>query len=98
MHGATIKIIHLNVILSSTPGTSKWLWTFDNKILFYGDELLALRPTPTLNDHPLSAVRDCLFNIFAATFHVGGRSSTRNRRMQHAVVAGTHLSRVIYIW
>jgi hypothetical protein len=25
------------------------------------------RPTPKLEDHPLSAVRDCLFSIFAAT-------------------------------
>jgi hypothetical protein len=26
-------------------------------------------PTPKLEDHPLSAVRDCLFNIFAAALH-----------------------------
>jgi hypothetical protein len=32
--------------------------------------LLAPRPTPKLEDHPLSAVRDCLFNIFAATLHI----------------------------
>jgi hypothetical protein len=38
-------------------------------ILFYGEELLAPRPTPKLEDHPLSAVRDCLFNVFAATLH-----------------------------
>ena len=37
---------------------------------FYVEELLALRPTSKLNDHPLSAVRDCLFGIFAATFHM----------------------------
>jgi hypothetical protein len=30
--------------------------------------LLAPRPTPKLEDYPLSAVRDCLFSIFAATF------------------------------
>ena len=60
---------------------------------FYGEELLALRPIPKLEDHPLSAVRDCLFNIFAATLHIGGRSSIRNRRTRHAVVTGTHLSR-----
>jgi hypothetical protein len=35
--------------------------------MFHGEELLASRPTPKLKDHPLSAVRDCLFNIFAAT-------------------------------
>jgi hypothetical protein len=40
---------------------------FSNKLIFYGEELLAPRPTNKLEDHPLSAVRDCLFNIFAAT-------------------------------
>jgi len=40
--------------------------------------LLAPRPTPKLEDHPLSAVRDCLFNIFSDTIHIGGRSSVRN--------------------
>jgi hypothetical protein len=39
-------------------------------ILFYGEELLAPRPTPKLEDHILSVVRDCLFNIFAATLHI----------------------------
>ena len=34
---------------------------------FYGEQLLAPRPTPKLEDHLLSAVRDCLFNIFVAT-------------------------------
>ena len=38
-------------------------------ISFYGAELFAPRPTPKLEDHPLSAVRDCLFSIFAATHH-----------------------------
>ena len=39
----------------------------------------------------LSAVRD-LFNIFAPTVHIGGRSSIRNLRTRHAVVTRTHLS------
>jgi hypothetical protein len=38
---------------------------FRNKLIFYGEELLAPRPTPKLEDHPLSAVCDC----FAATLH-----------------------------
>ena len=38
------------------------LWLFRNMIRFYG-ELLAPRSTPKLEDHPLSALRDCLFNI-----------------------------------
>jgi hypothetical protein len=45
------------------------LVNFLNKKIFYG-ELLAQRPTPKLEDYPLSAVRDCLFNIFAATLHI----------------------------
>ena len=48
------------------------------------------RPTPKLEDHPLSAVRHCLFNLFAATLHIGGRSSICNLRTRHAVVTGTH--------
>ena len=39
-------------------------------LIFYGKELLAPRPTPKLEDHLLSAVHDCVFNIFAATLHI----------------------------
>ena len=59
---------------------------------FRGEELLAPRPTPKLEDHPLSAIRDCLFNLFAAILHIGGRSFIRNLRTRHAVVTGTHLT------
>ena len=41
-----------------------------NLVIFYGEELLAPRPTPKLEDHPLSAVRNCLFKVFAATVHI----------------------------
>jgi hypothetical protein len=41
-------------------------------IRFDGEELLAPRPTPKLEYHPLSAVRECLVNIFAATLHIVG--------------------------
>jgi hypothetical protein len=34
----------------------------------YGESLSAPRPAPKLEDHTLSAVRNCSFNIFAATF------------------------------
>ena len=60
-----------------------------NRIRFYGEELLAPRPIPKLEDHPLSAVRDCLFNIFGATLNIGGRSSIRNLRARHTMVTGT---------
>jgi len=52
--------------------------------------LLAHRPTPKLEDHPSSAVHGCLFNLFTATLHIGGRSSIRNLRTRNAVVTGTH--------
>jgi len=64
-----------------SPGLIEWFVTW---YVFYGEELLAPRPTPKLENHPLSVVRDCLF---VATIHIGGRSSIR-----HAVVTGTHLS------
>jgi hypothetical protein len=40
--------------------------TFHNKLFFDGEELTAPRLTPTLEEYPLSAVRDCLSNLFAA--------------------------------
>jgi hypothetical protein len=66
------------------------MYPFRDKVRFYGEELLAPRPSPKLEDHTLSAVRDFLFNIFAATLHIGERSSIRKLRMLHAVVTGTH--------
>jgi len=68
-----------------------------NRIRFYGEDLLAPRPTPKLKDRPLSAVRDCLFNIFAATLHIGGRSSIRNLKTRNALVTGARLSH-LEIW
>ena len=73
------------------------VFMFRNKARFYGEELSTPRPTPKLEDHPLSAVRDWLFNIFAATLHIGGRSSIRNLRTRHAVVTGTHVSLISHV-
>ena len=64
--------------------------------MFYKEGLLAPCPTPKLDDHPLSAVHDCLFNLFAATLHIGGRSSICKLRTRHAVVTGTHYT-VIHV-
>ena len=60
-------------------------------MFFYGEGLLAPRPTPKLVFHPSSTVRGCLFNLFTATLHIGGRSSIRNPRNRHAVVTGPHI-------
>jgi len=45
-----------------------------------------------MEEHPLSIIRDCLFNLFAATFHIGGRSFISNLRTRHVVETRTHLS------
>jgi len=44
--------------------------TFHNKPDFYGEKLLAPCPTPNLEDHPLSDVFNCFFNIFVAILHI----------------------------
>jgi hypothetical protein len=64
---------------------------FRNKLIFYSEELLASRPTPKLEDHPLSAIRNCLFNIFAATLHTW-RASPPSATWGHATPwwQGTH--------
>jgi hypothetical protein len=61
---------------------------FRNKLVFYGEELLAPRPAPKLKDHILSAVRDCLFSIFASSLHTRRLSL----KMSHAVVTGIHIT------
>jgi hypothetical protein len=58
----------------------------------HGQQLLAPQPTSKLEDKPLSDDRDFLFNITAATLHIGGRSYIRNLWTRHAVVTGTYLS------
>ena len=81
------------------PGPSLSLYIFCNMVHFYGEEMSAPRPSPKLEDHPLSAVHDCLFHIFAATLHMGGRSFICHLRTCHAVVTGTHLIwTVLCIW
>jgi hypothetical protein len=60
----------------------EWLdrWTFRNKDSFPRWGVVSPSPNHKLEDHPLSAVRDCLFNIFAAILHIGGRSYILNLR------------------
>jgi len=71
-----------------SPGP-RHIYMFRNNASFYGEELLVCDQTPKVGDHHLSAVRNCLFNKFAATLHIGGRSSIRKMRTRNAVVRGT---------
>jgi hypothetical protein len=92
-HKSHINFLSLRSFIQGIrPGP--WLCeSFCNKLIFYGEELLASRPTPKLEDHPLSAVRDCLFNIFAASLHTwraSPPSATWGRAMPWW--QGTHLT------
>ena len=86
-------LVHTKVSVQA-PGTCM---RFVTRPALNGEELLAPRPTLKLEDRPLSAVRDCLFNIFAATPHTGGRSSNCKLRRCHALGIGTHLYIYRYI-
>ena len=48
-----------------------------NMAIVHSEELLALCPTPKLEDQPLSVVCDCLFNIFAANLHNQGQRGSK---------------------
>jgi hypothetical protein len=64
-----IHFVSLRSFIDRICPDPRLLENFRDKLIFYGEELLAPRPTPKLEDHPLSVVRDCLFNIFATTLH-----------------------------
>jgi hypothetical protein len=59
----------------------------------FSEELLEPHPTLKLEDHRLSAIRECLFNIFAATLRIGVCSFIWNFRRCHTMLTGTILSR-----
>ena len=77
--------VYCNLRVFLSPEEAFCMWVFLNRIVLQGGVV-----SPKLEDHPLSAVHDCLFNLFAATLHIGGRSSIRNLRTRHAVVTETH--------
>jgi hypothetical protein len=52
-----------------SPGSRRFE-TFHDITFFNGEGLLAPRPTPKLEDHPLSAASDCLLKIFSALLHI----------------------------
>jgi hypothetical protein len=40
-----------------------------NKFMYYGEELLGSRPAPNPENHPLSAIRECLLVLSVDTLH-----------------------------
>jgi hypothetical protein len=87
---STKSHIHFLSLRSFIQGISpdpRLLVIFHKKLIFYGEELSAPRPTPKLEGHPLSAVQECLINIFPATLHLESISSIHNLRACHAKVS-----------
>jgi hypothetical protein len=77
------KILSLRSFMQGIHPGPRLLVVFRNKLIYHG-ELLATRPTTKLEDHPLSAVCDCLFKIFASTLYTwmaSPPSATRGRAM-----------------
>jgi len=64
--------------------------TQQDTFLRQGD--VSTSPRRKLEDLPLSAFRNCLLNIFAATLLIWSCSSIRKFRTRQAVVTGNHLS------
>jgi len=63
-----------------------------NKLIFYGEELLAPHLTPKLEDHPLSAPLLFIQYIRSYLPCLEAVFSIRNPRARHAVVTGTHIT------
>ena len=73
--------VHSNIVLPSTPRLPQRSFqvinpvprpcvTFLKEDDFYSVRLLSSSQSPQLEDHSWSTDHDCLFNIFAAMFHI----------------------------
>jgi hypothetical protein len=74
--------------LSVTLNVWGSLMTFVTNLFFYDEGLLAPRPNPKLEDHPLLFVCGCLLNVFSAILHSWSPFFIHNPRMRHTVVTG----------
>ena len=67
---------------------------FVTRPVFTASSCQHLAQPSQLEDHHLSAVRDCLFDIFAAALHTGGRCSIRNPRHANPRWQGAQLTKI----
>jgi hypothetical protein len=59
-----VLIPSLMLFVQGIRPSPRLIFMFRNRFIFYGEGLLLPRPTRKLEDHPLSFVRGCLFNVF----------------------------------
>ena len=62
-------VVYLRIVLS--PEEASCLQVFLNMNVLQGG-VVSTSPNPQAGGHLLLAVHDCLFNLFAATLHIGG--------------------------
>ena len=82
-------LLGLHKRINPEPRQMYWLCS---KASIDGEDMLATRKNHKMEYHPLPAVGDWFFNIFAASLHTGRRFSNGNPRTHHAVMTGTHMS------
>jgi hypothetical protein len=92
--------LHIPLLRSFTqkirPGP-RLIDPFRNEFVFYGKELLAQRPTPKLEEHPLSFVRDCLFNLVTANLKLEAVPTIRNPRTRQPEVILFYLTTLLML-
>jgi hypothetical protein len=72
--------------------------TFRNKLISYGEELLAPRPTPQVGElFTVGCLRLLIQYILSYPPYLVAVSSIRNRRMRHGVVTRDPLNTETYI-
>jgi hypothetical protein len=64
-----ISILSLRFLIQGIRPGSRALGSFRNKLIYYGEELLAPHPILKSEGDNFSVVCHCFFNIFAATLH-----------------------------
>jgi hypothetical protein len=71
---------------------------FRNIILFHCEYLLTTRPTSSWRT-TLCRLSTTAYSMYSQLLYItGGRTSICNQRTRHAVVIGTHLTRVLYVY
>jgi hypothetical protein len=71
-----MSVVYLTFSISHHLGPPKGsvkvqgLYNISKHVTFYGEKLLTPLPSTKPENRPLSDVRNCVFNIFVATFYV----------------------------
>jgi hypothetical protein len=79
-------------VYAKNPSKPEALCNFRNMLIFHGEESLAPRPTPDLEDHTLPVISDCLSNIFPATLHSWRTSPFANCGRAMSQWQGTYMT------